>query len=181
MVLASSCKTEVEAPVTEENVAGKTFSVARILVHARPEAVFQVLTDYANAPSVFPMMRKCQVLEDRGCIKIMKHKVAPSGPVGTYEYTLEVKETPGKSLEWHRIAGDFKEVDGYWRLEPLDGGRSTLVTYLNHVNGGMFIPQMMIKRQARIDMPGVMILLRRQAENINTTIAGRMTSSTRSQ
>ncbi|HEY9775621.1 MAG TPA: SRPBCC family protein [Planktothrix sp.] len=169
---------ENEVPVVEENVDGKTFSVSRTIVHAHPEAVWQVLTDYSGAPAVFPMLKKCQVLEDHGTTKVVKHRVAPSGLVGQFEYTVEIKETPCKSMEWHRVAGDFKEVDGYWKLEPLDGGRNTLVTYSSHVNGGMFMPAMLIKRQSRIDMPNVMASLRHQAETIgNNTIAGRPSTS----
>jgi ribosome-associated toxin RatA of RatAB toxin-antitoxin module len=165
MVQPALARVEAEVPVTEEQLAGKTFCVSREVIHARPEQVWQVLSDYANAPRVFPMMKKCQVLEDHGPNKIVKHCVAPTGPVGTFEYVLELKEAAPKALEWHRISGDFKEVDGYWKLEPLDGGHSTLVTYSSHVNGGFFIPQILIKRQCKTDMPIIMASLKRQAEN----------------
>jgi ribosome-associated toxin RatA of RatAB toxin-antitoxin module len=157
--------------VTEEVINGKAFSVSKIVVHARPEQVFRVLTDYANAPRVFPQLKKCQVVEDHGATKILHHKVAPSGLPGTYEYQLEVKEVEGKSLEWHRISGDFKAVDGFWKLEPIDGG-FTQVTYSTYVNGGMFIPQMLIKHQCRVDMPNVMAHLKTESEG-NVKIAHR--------
>jgi ribosome-associated toxin RatA of RatAB toxin-antitoxin module len=178
MVLApAAAKTSEAETITEETIGGKSFSVSREVVHAKPEQVWQVLTDYSNAPRVFPMLKKCQVLEDHGCVKVVKHRITPSGPVGTYEYTLQIKEVPCKIMEWHRISGDFKEVDGLWKLEPIDGGHSTLVTYSSHVNGGLFFPQMMIKRQFRIDTPQVMASLRKQAERETTQIAGRPNSS----
>lgn len=163
------------AKVTEEEVAGKTFCVSRQVIHARPDQVWQVLADYNNAPRVFPMMKKCQILEDHGPSKLVLHCVEPSGPVGTFEYIVEIKEQAPKALEWHRKSGDFKEVDGFWKLEPLDGGHSTLVTYSSHVNGGLFIPQILIKRQAHADMPIVMASLKRQSE-LNSQIAGRLVS-----
>src|ERR1700733_6476740 len=64
-VAKEAIKESMENPstpeVTEEVINGKAFSVSRIIVHARPEQVFRVLTDYTNAPKVFPQLKKCQV------------------------------------------------------------------------------------------------------------------------
>jgi ribosome-associated toxin RatA of RatAB toxin-antitoxin module len=158
--------------VTEEIINGKQFCVSHATVNARPEIVWRILTDYANAPRVFPQLKKCQIVEDRGGTKLLRHQVAPSGLPGTYEYVVEVKESAPKSLEWHRVSGSFKEVDGFWKLEPLDGGRSTEVTYSAYVNGGLFIPPPLIRRQFRIDMPGIMASLKSQSEG-PPQIAGR--------
>lgn len=62
------------------------------------------------------------------------------------------------------MSGAFKEVDGYWKLEPIEGGHSTLVTYSAYVNGGFFMPQPLVKRQCKIDMPQIMSTLRSEAE-----------------
>lgn len=160
--------------ITEEIINGKKFSVTRLIVRAKPEAVWQVLTDYANAPKVFPQLKKCQVLEDHGTTKHIKHQIAPSGMPGTYEYIVEVKEVAPKTMEWHRISGSFKEVDGYWKLEPLEGGHSTQVTYSAYVNGGLFLPQPLVRHQIHQDMPGIMSCLKAQSEGA-TQIAGRPT------
>ncbi len=151
-------------PVSEEVINGKTFCTTKIVVHAKPERVFRILTDYQNASRVFPQLKQCKVLEDHGASKVVYHEVAPSGVPGTYEYNLEIKEVAPKSLEWHRISGDFKAVDGFWKLEPLEGGSFTLVTYSSYVNGGMFIPQILIKHQFKVDMPNVMTHLKNESE-----------------
>jgi Polyketide cyclase / dehydrase and lipid transport len=75
-------------------------------------------------------------------------------------------------MEWHRISGDFKEVDGFWKLEPTELGRCTMVTYASHVNGGFFMPQLLIKRQLRNDMPTALTALKNKAEG-PTQIASR--------
>lgn len=150
--------------VTEEVINGKSFCVIKESIKARPEAVWQILTDYANATKVFPQLKKCHVVADHGSTKVLRHTVAPSGALGTYEYTIELKESAPKALEWHRMSGAFKEVDGYWKLEPIEGGHSTLVTYSAYVNGGFFMPQPLVKRQCKIDMPQIMSTLRSEAE-----------------
>jgi ribosome-associated toxin RatA of RatAB toxin-antitoxin module len=173
-VLAKGQMENVSPPfdVVDEMHGQKCFQVVKMVVKAKPEQVFRILVDYENAPSVFPHLKKCHVLEDHGATKIVQHQVQPSGPFGTYNYILEVKEIPNKSLEWHRVKGDFKEVDGYWKLEPSEGGHHTIVTYSSYTNGGLFIPQILIKRQVHVDMPGVMSALKTQAE-LGTQIAGR--------
>lgn len=184
IVVAQPCdarqKSESAHSVIEEVHNGKSFCVSHALIKAKPDEVWHVLTDYSNAHRTFPMMKKCQVIEDRGHTKIMKHIVAPSGLPCTYEYVIELKETDKKSLEWKRLSGSFKEVDGWWKLEPVDGGRHTQVTYATYVNGGMFMPQGMIRRQFRSDMPQVMALLTKHAEN-NTQIASRRDSGATTQ
>lgn len=158
---------------TEEMINGKAYTVTKITVKTAPDKVWQILTDYDNAPKVFPQMKKCKLMQDKGHIKVVKHTINPSG-LCNYEYVVEVKEQAPHSMEWHRVSGAFKQVDGYWKLEPLDGGRTTLVTYASYVDGGMFLPQGLVKRQCRIDMPAVMSTLKAEAESTSSVhIAGR--------
>jgi coenzyme Q-binding protein COQ10 len=162
--------------VCEEQMHGKTYVVARVMVKAPPEKVFQILTDYDHANSVFPQVKQCKLVKDKGATKLVQHEIAPSGIPGcTYEYLLEIKESAPNAMEWHRISGDFKNVDGYWKLEPAEGGKSTNVTYASFVDGGLFIPQMLIRRQCKIDMANVMSTLKTSAESTGSSvqIAGR--------
>lgn len=163
--------------LTESIIDGKSYVVSKIMVHAPAEEVWRVLTDYPNAHKVFPQMKKCQVVKDEGSTKLIKHTVAPSGPVGTYTYTVRVKETAPHSLEWTRVSGAFKDVKGYWKLEKLDGGRTTMVTYASFVDGGFLLPQPLIKRQCRMDMPNVMSCLKQEVEQHMQHIAEKPKSS----
>lgn len=160
--------------VSEEVVNGKSFYVNKVVINARPERVYQVLVDYLNAPKVFPILKKCQILENHGQKKVVKHQLSPTGLPTSYEYVIEVSENTNHSLEWHRISGDFKELDGYWKLDPTEFGHSTMVTYATHVTGGFFMPQVLIKRQFSIDMPIVLEALKNASE-VSTEIAARHT------
>ncbi len=157
--------------VFEEMVDKKAFQVIRMVVNAHPERVWQILSDYANAPNIFDNLKKCELLEDHGQTKIVKHVIHPSNWPSTFEYVLEIKENGPRAMEWHRVRGAFREVDGFWKLEPLQGGKATQVTYSAHVNGGLFLPSPMIKAQMRNDMPNVMLALKSSAENVPTQIA----------
>ena len=172
-------KTQTTNSVTEEMINGKTYCVSRVSVKASPDKVWQVLTDYDNAHKVFPQLKKSKLVQDHGFAKIVRHVMTPSGLPGSYGYTVEVKENAPHSMEWHRLSGAFKQVDGYWKLEPLDGGHTTLVTYASYVDGGFLVPQGLVKRQSRIDMPQVMSTLKAQTESQGAVqIAGRPAHNT---
>jgi ribosome-associated toxin RatA of RatAB toxin-antitoxin module len=150
--------------VCEERISGVPYQVARVLIKATPADVWQVLTDYSSAASVFPTLKKCQVLSDKGNVKFIRYAMRPTGVLQTFQYDLEVKEQTNRYMEWHRISGDFKSVDGFWKLEPVECGRSTIVTHASYVNGGLFMPQALIKHQSRVDLPQVMAALKDRAE-----------------
>ena len=69
------------------------------------------------------------------------------------------------------LSGDFKRIDGFWRLEPRDNGRSTFVTYAQYVDGGFLTPQILIKRQTGMDLPTNLLALKTHAES-RTEVAG---------
>ncbi len=164
-------KRVLQTDIVEERIGDKNYQVSRVLVHVKPEKVWRILTDYENAPDVFPCLKKCKLLKDKGASKLIQHQIKPTGVPSTFEYIIEVKEVVNKTYEWHRVSGDFREVDGFWKLEPTEDGNSTLVTYASYVNGGIFLPAPLIKRQVRMDIPQVMSALKNHAETTRT-IAG---------
>lgn len=152
----------------EQQIGKKSYVVSSMVVNARPEVCYKICTDYKNAPTTFPTLKKCLVMQDNGGgNKVIKYVTRPTGAFTDYSYTLEVKETPFQMVQWNRIDGDFKAIEGYWKIEPAQGGSKTLVTYAGFVDGGLFMPQVLIKRQFRIDLPPCMTALKVKAESMN--------------
>jgi ribosome-associated toxin RatA of RatAB toxin-antitoxin module len=158
--------------VNEEKIGERHYQVSKVLVHSKPELIWHILTDYDNAPGIFPCLKKCKLVKDKGATKLVEHQIKPSGVPSTFDYVIEVKEVPNRLYEWHRVSGDFREVEGFWKLEPAEDGNSTMVTYASYVNGGIFLPAPLIKRQVRQDIPGVMTALKNHAETNKQQIAG---------
>jgi ribosome-associated toxin RatA of RatAB toxin-antitoxin module len=151
----------------EQQIGKKSYVTSTMIVNARPEVCYKICTDYKNAATTFPTLKKCLVIQDKGSgNKVIKYVTRPTGAFTDYSYTLEVKETPMQMVEWNRIDGDFKAIDGYWKIEPAQGSK-TLVTYVGYVDGGLFMPQVLIKRQFRIDLPPCMTALKAKAESMN--------------
>lgn len=162
--------------VMDEKIGKKTFQISKLLVKARPEKVWSVLSDYEGLQDIFPPLKRSKIVKDGGTVKQVEHEIKPSGVPGTFEYVLEIKETGTRMQEWHRLSGDFKEVDGFWKLEPVDSGNATLVTYGGYVNGGIFIPQQLIRHQFGKDIPSIMLSLKQAAEANTGKIASRKTN-----
>lgn len=153
------------APVTQEVIGGDTYQVCKMVVRARPDRVWEIISDHNNLHHVFSQMKKAEVVKSEGQVKYIKYTVAPSGPVGTFTYTVKLREKAPYSMEWTRVSGAFKNVKGFWKLEPLDNGTTTLATYASFVDGGFLLPQPLIRRQCRIDMPAVISTLKTEVES----------------
>lgn len=164
------------AKVSRAVINGKEYSIVRQVVHGSPQQIWSIIADYNNLHRVFKQMKSAKLIKSQGKVKYVKHTVAPSGPVGTYSYVVKVTENAPRKMEWTRVSGAFKEVKGFWKLEPLDGGRTTRVTYASHVDGGFLLPRALIKRQCRIDMPIVVGSLKNKIES-KMRIAGKPTST----
>ncbi len=178
----SQCQASEVVKVYEKNINNKSYCVSEITVNTSPINVWKIITNYNQANRVFPRLKECELLKSQGNVKIVRHSLNPSGMPTRFNYIVEVTENYGKELTWHRKSGDFKEVDGFWRLESLNNGKATNVVYASHVIGTFLQPEILIKRQCKMDMPSTMIALKTTAESTNAAgnsreIASKMDSN----
>ena len=91
-------------PVAEEKIGNTTYQVSKLLVNAPLDDVWVYINDWKNAPNVFPTVKKCKVVEDKGATRVLSMVIHPSDCPFTYEYTLEcrIDKAHGYS-EWHRV------------------------------------------------------------------------------
>jgi ribosome-associated toxin RatA of RatAB toxin-antitoxin module len=164
-------KEEVPHGITscEEMIGVHKYQVSRVLVKAAPCQVQSVLTDYEHTTQVFPELKKCQIVSESGPEKNIAFTANAPGSLFSFDYVLQVREIPGY-IEWHRVSGAFKQNEGFWKLEPTDDGRSTLVTYAKFIDGGLFVPQMFVNKELKASMPQVLANLKVSAEQ-NSRVA----------
>ena len=149
----------------------KTFVVSQTIVHARPQIVFAVLSDYPKAAENFSYLKKCQVISSGGQSKqIAFDAIALSGAV-TLSYVLDVRETPPYLIEFARRSGAFKRNEGYWKLEARDSGKDTLVTFAKHVDAGLFVPKWFVVKELSNTAPKILGDLRKKAEQDEMAIS----------
>jgi uncharacterized membrane protein len=149
--------------VSESRSGNRTFAVGKILVNARPEQIWRILTDYNNAPDVFSNLQKCEVVEDKGSNKLVRQCVHPKGTPINLDYIVEIKETAPVLMEWHRKSGALKEVAGSWKLEPTEDG-PTKVTYSIYLDGGMLLPAWLLRGQSKNYLPELLTSIKQASE-----------------
>ncbi len=95
--------------------------VARVLIDASPDQVWQVLTDYANLSKFIPNMASSQILESRNNRKVIEQVDSRQVFVVTItsRTKLAIQETDRKQIDFRLIDGDLSQMEGYWKMEPV--------------------------------------------------------------
>jgi ribosome-associated toxin RatA of RatAB toxin-antitoxin module len=150
--------------VSEQRLGSKTFAVGSVLVNARAEKIWEILTDYNNAPDIFSSLQKCEVVQDNGPKKLVRQLIHPKGTFLKLDYIVEIKETAPTLMEWHRTSGAFKEVAGSWRLEQHNNNGPTKITYSIYLDGGVLLPPWLLRGQSKIYLPELLTTVKRISE-----------------
>ena len=110
--------------------------VAMVLVNASPDAVWKVLTDYANLYKFIPNMTSSKVLESYGNRKVIEQidtrQVFVISIVSRTK--LAIEETDRKQIDFRLLDGDLAKMEGYWKMEPVSSvpnrpANQVLITY----------------------------------------------------
>ncbi|HOO55529.1 MAG TPA: SRPBCC family protein [bacterium] len=103
-----------------------------ILADAPPEKVWEAITDFAGYEEMMPDMSKGTVLESgdnwarvRFDITVLKLSLISI----TTDYVLRYDFDPPRRADVSWESGKVKNVNGYWELFPIDGGKRTVVIY----------------------------------------------------
>lgn len=150
--------------IAEEKIGKKTFQTSKIIIKAPPERVFDVLTDYDKAADIFSNLVKSKLVSTQGHTKRVAFTGTTVGNLIKFDYTLDIVEKP-HFIEWKRASGAFKANEGYWRLDPVDGGKATLVTYAKHIDGGWLYPQALVRKSIRDAIPVIFAELKSESES----------------
>lgn len=169
--IISVAANEFQPTVSEQKIGDKTFAVGTVIVKAKPEKIWEILTDYSNQPELFSTVKKCQVVEDKGAKKLVRQVVCPKGSPMHFDYIVEIDETAPKLMEWHRKSGALKDVSGSWKLEPDSTRRNTILTYSIYIDGGTFLPAWLLRGQSKNQLPDVLNSIKGAAERASANAA----------
>jgi uncharacterized protein YndB with AHSA1/START domain len=118
------------APVVRASRAGDGGRAeASMDVRAPPAAVWEVLTDCANARRFMRDLISCRILERGEGWEVREHRVRGWLFKPVLHSVSRIDLTPERRFAFRRIAGDWARSEGEWVLTPIDGGRGTHVTY----------------------------------------------------
>lgn len=153
---------EVEAHADDR---GRGMVHAEVDIDAPPGVVFRIILDCDRAARMSPGVKSCRVVSRApDGTEIREHTVRWSFFLPTMRSTSRVTLTPDREIRFTCIGGDIRACDGSWKLEPLDGGRRTRVTYDMWATSPFAVPAGMISGMMRRDVPNSLKALRRECE-----------------
>lgn len=157
----------VEAATASDPEGSRGRVRAAVLIEARPEAIWAVITDCREAVKFVPGLRLCRRIDgapDGRWVNI-EQEIDYSWFLRTVHNVLRADCDPPRRIDFHRVSGDLKQEAGSWLLTPTPGGSATVVEYEMYLDPGFWIPQWLINRTLRKDVPGALAGLREHVEH----------------
>jgi len=134
-------------------------------IDATPEAVWKILIDCAQVPHLMVGVKFCHVLQrDPGGKWDLREQVTNASLLPGVRTVIRSDYDEPRSVRFHRTDGDFKILEGEWRLEPLDGGVRTRVYYESRMDAPFAAPNALVRMVLRADMPKTLSNLRTACE-----------------
>jgi carbon monoxide dehydrogenase subunit G len=138
---------------------------AMIDIAAPPHVVWSTILDCERAARMTPSVKSCTVLsrDASGRVEVREHVVKWSFLLPALHSTSRLTLEPYRRIAFRCEAGDIKDCEGQWLLEPVDGGRATRVTYENRATAPFGLPNGMTTMAMRRDVPAALRALRRES------------------
>ena len=139
---------------------------AAVLIRAKPEAVWAVLIDCREALGFVPGLRLCRRVDGApdGRWQDIEQEIRYSWFLPGVHNVLRADCDRPRRIDFHRISGDLKQEEGTWVLTPTADGTATMVEYEMYLDPGFWIPQVLVNRTLRKDLPAALAGLRERVE-----------------
>jgi coenzyme Q-binding protein COQ10 len=139
-----------------------------IVIHAPPEKVFAVISDYEKYSEFLPEVKKVKIEFGSGNVKEVTYTVDIKAKVITY--TLKHTARPPNELAWTMVRGEMmKGNDGAWVLEAVPEG--TEATYKIDLRLGALVPSMVERMLAEQSLPGLLANFKKRIEGLSPKTA----------
>ena len=139
--------------------------IAAILIDHPVKAVWDVIEDKESASEYIKDLKSATIIEDQGDYQLVEQKLK-IGPLPTFTYVIKHEATPPHRVDFNRVSGDLKNVEGYWEFHPLDRGTKTLLIYSLEIAPGIPVPPFIIKNSMKKSLPEALRAVKARVENL---------------
>ncbi len=129
---------------------------AKILVSKPPEKVWRVVSDPVKLMQEERKVKRVKVLSQAGNKQQVQFSVLMTRLLPSFDYVLLQELFPPSLLTFRRLSGSFKEIQGSWRLTPVEEGQKTILTYTLKLDPGPLVPKSMMLNAVKSDLPTMM-------------------------
>jgi coenzyme Q-binding protein COQ10 len=146
--------------VRQADEPSKGMVEATILIDAPAESIWQIMVNCHEIPTFVPGLKSCRVLAGGENWEIIRHEVKWIWFLPRLSYVFRTVYQHNRQIDFVKIEGDLREMKGSWRLTPLNETGQTIVRYSVYLDPGFFVPQWVVRRSLRADLPAVLTALR---------------------
>ncbi len=164
---------DFERPVVYKSLrsGGHQHLVAKILIHARPEVVWDTVHEERKKD---PDIAYAKVLSHEGHELILEEKFVLLPVIGTAKCIMRDVEVPQARIDYQLLESDhFKAMEGSWVLTAHDGGRSTILELSSYLELGMPVPRMVLDSVTSQKLLRRVDSIKKLAEKSEEHLAGR--------
>lgn len=148
---------------------GHTRLAARVLIHARPEVVWQSVHEERQKD---PDIAYAKVLSKNNNEVVLEEKFAFLPVIGTARCIMKDIEVPNSRIDYWLLESDhFKALEGSWVLKAAEGGRATILELSSYLELGLLVPRVMLEGVTSHKLVRRMNNVKALAEKIEAGIA----------
>ena len=137
--------------------------LAAIEIDTPPRMVWAAMLDCARVRKMIAKLTVCRVVDSGPGWDVREQVTAGTLLVLTLRSLYRSDYAPFSRITFRRTAGDLKIMQGEWRLESRNGGRSTRLSCANRIAANIHAPAAVVRTGLKADCGRVLINLRRVA------------------
>ena len=122
------------------------------------------MLDCERARRFFAGLEVCRVLQESPdkSWDIREHQVRWLWFLPMVRSVFRSDYVPVREINFRRVEGDLKQLEGQWRLEPIKNGTSTRLHYTARVDPGFPVPNSVVRASLESDIPKTLKALREE-------------------
>ena len=149
-----------EVLVWNDKSGKKRFVHSAVLLDHPLAQVWALLDDKEASPTIIPSVRSAKLISREANVCVIAQETEAPGTGRTFSYMLQHTLTYPSKVDFVRLSGDLRHIEGCWFFDPVDDGKKTLLVYDLHLDAGMLVPQGFIANSQMKALPGIMTSIR---------------------
>lgn len=130
------------------------------LFWAQPDDVWNMLGDCSANFRYVDGLRECEILESSIHRAVTRQSVKKSLVMPRLDFVFETYREPPRWVVIRLSEGELKQLNGSWRLDPVEGGDALLISHSIQVQPKLPAPKWLVRQTLRRDVGDMVACLR---------------------
>jgi hypothetical protein len=146
----------------EDSVTHRQFTCVAAVMDSPLPDVWAFIGNKELAPSYLNGVDISKVVGREGDDLLVYQQTRPTGIAKSFKYVTKHHPIPYKRIQFERVSGDLRNIEGAWHFDAVEEGRKTLLVYQLHIDPGFLYPQAFVMNNQKQRLPQVMMEVRKR-------------------